>query len=206
MLLKSLLPLALLIAPAAIARPITDPIEDYTAIAVEAARQPDLDVLSVDALFNGTTFNLSSTLAGTVGTTANGEYVWGVNRGAGAANFGPLAPGVLFDAVVVAFADGTGFAFDFGSAAPVALAPGSVHVSGTSIDVRVPLADLPTTGFTGTDYGFNLWPRLIGGDTTNISDFAPDNSTFKASLVPEPAAFALLGVGALGLIARRRLA
>ena len=76
--------------------------------------------------------------------------------------------------------------------------------SGDTISASVPLSLLPSSGFMPTQFGFNLWPRLNGGDFTNIADFAPNNSTFAA--VPEPASWALMivGFGALGGMVRAR--
>jgi hypothetical protein len=62
----------------------------------------DLDVLSTGAIYDGTNFRFFATLNGNVGTTSGAFYVWGVDRGAGVAGFGALAPGVLFDTTVIA--------------------------------------------------------------------------------------------------------
>jgi hypothetical protein len=72
----------------------------------------------------------------------------------------------------------------------------------------IPLADLPSNGFTAAQYRYNLWPRdgLNTADNGQIADFAPDASSFTAS-VPEPAAWALMiaGFGLVGAALRRRL-
>ncbi|HET6971778.1 MAG TPA: PEPxxWA-CTERM sorting domain-containing protein, partial [Phenylobacterium sp.] len=81
-------------------------------------------------------------------------------------------------------------------------------VSGASFTLVVPRAFLPSTGFAPRDYGFNLWPRngLNPADSTQISDFAPQNALLSAA--PEPAAWALMlaGFGLLGAALRRRRA
>lgn len=167
----------------------------------------DMDVLNISESIVGSNFVLSSTLAGPIGTTANAIYVWGVNRGAGTAGFGPSLglDKVLFDSVVVLRPDATGLVKLLPGSATT-LAAGSVTISGDTITGTIPISLLPTTGFTPAHYGFNLWPRLNGGGVVNISDFAPDNGTIQA--VPEPASWAMMvaGFGLVGTAARRRSA
>jgi hypothetical protein len=189
-------------APAAVAAPLSDPLGDYTAIAVAAARQPDLDVLLVDALRQTSSFFITSTQAGAVGTTTGGIYVWGVDRGTGVAGFGALAPGVLFDTVVVLNPAGGSFVRLIPEALTIPLT-GPLQIAGNSIGATVPFASLPSRGFALDQYGWNLWPRLAGGPTSNIADFAPDNSTFVAR-ASAPGAAALFGFGLAALAARRR--
>src|SRR5207253_8775089 len=111
----------------------------------------DLDVLGVEVKFDGSNFLLHAKLNGTVGTTPGGFYVWGVNRGGNTQGFPTIAPGVLFDRVVVVNSNGTGTVA--GTALP------SVTISGDEIFATVPLANLPSTGFAPGDYTWNLWPR-----------------------------------------------
>lgn len=44
---------------------------------------PDLDVVRVSARYTATQLILSATMAGDIGTSDAGEYVWGINRGQG---------------------------------------------------------------------------------------------------------------------------
>jgi hypothetical protein len=71
----------------------------------------------------------------------------------------------------------------------------------------VPFADLPGNGFTAANYLYNLWPRdgLNTADNGQIADFAPDASSFAAS-VPEPVGWGLmiLGFAMTGALLRRR--
>ena len=188
--------------PAAAA--IVDPAGDYTAIANAAARQGDLDVLAAEVTLSVAGFTLTSTQFGTIGTTPGGIYVWGVNRGAGTAGFGALAPGVLFDAVVVLEPAGDSFVFDAISGIITPIAPAVFGAQ--SITGFAPIAALPSLGFDFADYQFNLWPRIAGGGLDNIADFAPDNSSFGPTvLVPAPGMLALLGMGAVALAQRRRI-
>jgi hypothetical protein len=184
---------------------ISDPLGDFLpTFAGSAAASPDLDVLGATVTYDAgnNLFTFSSVQAGAVGSTATGLYVWGVNRGAGAAGFAANGlGGVLFDAVVLLRPNGTG------SVGGNALPAGAVTVSGNTITGTVSGALLPSTGFLPANYTFNLWPR----DTAfagfgAISDFAPNNANFTAVPVPEPATWLLTSLGLAGLLAWRRKA
>lgn len=174
----------------------------------------DLDVTAVDAILTGAgEVTLIGTHAAAIGTTTGSAYVWGIDRGAGIEPFPTLDPptgeGVIFDSVVVLFADGTGFFLDVvGGGAPQFLDPSVISIDGATISVSLTESLLVSQGFDFADYRYNLWPRFAPGgvdaaDNTQISDFAPDASTFTAR-VPEPGAIGLLGLGLLGLGAMQR--
>jgi hypothetical protein len=166
------------------------------------------DVTSVSAVQNGVDVTISATMAGPATATA---YVLGINRGMGAAFLDtgttPVGAGVLFDSVAILLPGGGSFVDDLlptNSTSPLT----NVTFSGDSFTAVIPLADLPQLGFTTANYLYNLWPRdgLNAADNTQISDFAPDASSFAASFVPEPSAWALMlfGVGMLGAALRGR--
>jgi hypothetical protein len=183
---------------------ITDRPGDFLATFAGSSASTDLDVLSASVFYNAGTdvFTLTATMSGAVGSTATGLYVWGVNRGAGAAGFAANGiTGVRFDRVILLRPDGTGTVAGAG-----ALPGGSVMLSGNTITATVSGSLLPSTGFANKlDYTWNLWPRdsAFAGFTA-IADFAPDNANFTATPVPEPstAVLSLLGLG--GLLAWRR--
>jgi hypothetical protein len=106
---------------------------------------------------------------------------------------------------VTATASGVGAGRDLIANTPFSLDAGSVIVSGNHISVEVPLSLLPTEGFAVSAYLVNLWPR-VGAGNSGISDFAPDNSDFVVSAVPEPGSLAVIaaGIAAIGMLNLRR--
>ncbi len=182
---------------------ITDRPGDFLATFAGSTTAFDLDVIAATVTYNSATdiFTFASTQSGAVGLTATGLYVWGVNRGAGTAGFAVNGlPGVLFDRVVLLRPDGTG------SVSGTNLPAGSVLISGNTITASVSGSLLPSTGYAKGAYTFNLWPRDGGlaAGFTQISDFAPDNANFTATVVPEPASVVLMSLGLAGLLWRRR--
>lgn len=191
---------------AATAAPITDPQGDFLPTYTAGPKGADLDVLSADAVYTGSSFIFSSTEAGPIGTTPGALFVWGIDRGQGTARFGSLAPGVLFDSVVSINPAGTTTVRDLITGLATDLAPSAVTVSGSNLSVVVPAGLLPAfpSLFQPDSYLVNLWPRLGAGNNNQIADFAPDNSDFQVRAVPEPNATALLLSGLAGLAAVRR--
>ncbi len=203
------------LAASAHATVITDPTGDFLGTFV-GPHNADLDVISAQATYDTNFIHLSSTLAGDVGITANGLYVWGVDRG-GATDVlnhlpNPVGAGVNFNSIVIVRPDGVGLVVlvkpdGTPDGAPTALTPGAVTISGHTISAIVPRALLPSTGADISDYGFNIWSRIVGiSSNDQVADFAPDASTFQASAVAEPTSWALMiaGVGLVGAIRRCR--
>ncbi len=167
-----------------------DAVGDFLEV-YDGPRNGDLDVVVADAvLTRGGEVVLRAVHAGPIGTTEGAAYVWGIDRGAGAEILTTLDPptgeGVTFDAVVIVLPDGTGSVIDLvEGGAPRALDPSSVEIAGPVISVTLPEALLPSQGSDFEDWGYNLWPRYAPDgvdplDNTQISDFAPDASTFTA--------------------------
>jgi hypothetical protein len=186
---------------------VTDLPGDFLATFAGSASSTDLDVIAASVLYDPGTdlFKLSGTMSGTVGSTTTGLYVWGVNRGAGVAGFAANGiDGVLFDRVILLRPNGTGTVPGVGD-----LAATSVIVGDNTITAVVPGSFLVSTGFSKTDYTWNLWPRdgAFAGFAA-ISDFAPDNAGFKSSVtaVPEASTLAMciVGLAAVGGAVRRR--
>ena len=111
-----------------------------------------------------------------------------------------LGAGVKFDAVVFLRRDGTARVTTFVGAAGtgVEIRAGTAAIAGNTICGSISGALLGSTSFAKSDYTWNLWPR-IGATNNTISDFAPNSSNVAVSVVPEPFAYALMGLG-LGLV------
>jgi len=186
---------------------ITDNAGDYLATFAGQTSSTDLDVINATVLYDGSAdmFKLTGTMNGAIGTSDDGFYVWGVNRGAGTASFAANGiDGVRFDRVILVRPDRTGTVAGVGN-----LPPGSISILGNTITALVSGAVLPSTGFAKMDYTWNLWPR-DGGYTgfSAISDFAPDNANFATlpGAVPLPPTALLFGSVLLTLGALRRRA
>lgn len=191
---------ALALAAPAAAQPATDAAGDFLP-SYTGPQNSDVDITRVAFTWNGAnTFRLLSRSAGDLGQTPGALFVWGINRGGGAAGFPTLAPGVLFDAVVVVNPFGASFVRDIPGAVTTPLSVGAVRFSGADLFVDLSAALLPSRGFAFGDYTANLWPRVGVGSNDQISDFAPDNSNIAVSTIPEPGTAALV-LPALGLVA-----
>ncbi len=180
-------------------------------------RNGDLDVVTAEVTLTDINLVFASRSAAPIGTTPDGFFVWGIDRGAGTARFGVIntpqgtydATGVLFDSVVVIRPGGASAVNDLISGLSTPLLPGDITISGDNLIARVSLALLPSRGLRFDEYTVNLWPRFGGNGVTGnpqISDFAPDNSNARVTAVPEPATLLLLGIGLAGTVAvvRRR--
>ena len=193
--------LVLALATSAQASTLSDPTGDFLA-SFTGPHNGDLDVVSISVALDGSDFVLTGVMNGAIGTTTGARYIWGVNTGTGVNNFAAIGnPGVLFNNVIALNNDGTG-------ASSGTSLNGNIVISGASITVRAPTSLFPSTGFSLTQYGFNLWPRAVLTATgvtiagaAQISDFAPDNATLS---VPEPASLALMFSGLIGLRGMRR--
>ena len=142
-------------APAAITDPSGDLLGTYT-----GPSNGDVDILSGDVAFDGTSYFLSTTMNGAVGTTTGSLFVWGVDRGSGAPRltFGSpsVGAGVLFDAVIVMFPDGTlrVVTIPLAGAPTITQFAGGTVIDGDTMSATVSLALLGSMGFAPEDYTF----------------------------------------------------
>ena len=202
---------ALAVAASAVpaqATTITDPLGDFLPT-FTGPHDGDLDVLTASAAINMASVTLSATLDRAIGTTPGAIYVFGINRGAGqpllTLGAPPVGQGVNFDAVAVLNPAGGSV---LNLLLPTAVGPTpltNVSFSGSSLTAVIPFSLLPSNGFSTSQYLYNIWPRSGLGQNVQIADFAPDASSFRAS-VPEPAAWGLMlaGFGLAGATLRRR--
>jgi hypothetical protein len=194
---------------------VADPTEDFLPV-YTGPQTGDLDVTRVDARITVPgEVRLSGTHASPIGATPGAAYVWGIDRGQGTDQLNvpplPVGAGVSFDAVAILLPDGTGSFIDLlAGTSPTAIDTSAISISGGTISVILTEALLTSTGFRFAEYGYNLWPRYAPGgvnpfDNTQISDFAPDASTFTAT-IPLPVALTLqlAGLAVLGSVAYRR--
>lgn len=169
---------------------VVDPTGDFLPSFVgDPLLDTDLDVTAFSVTFDSVanSFKFDATFAGAINPARSGLYAIGVNTGTGPiAPFGGIGnPNVIFNQVIAVQKTGA-----------VAIGMNNsltASISGNRFSLIVPLALLPTTGFTPNNYGFNLWPRNGLGNNNQISDFAPNNANFSA--VPEPATWAMLLAG-----------
>lgn len=205
--------LALLASATAASATVVDPADDFLST-YTGPLNGDVDILSGDVAFDGTSYFLTSTLNGSIGSTTGSIFVWGVNRGSGTARltFGTpsLGADILFDAVIVMFPDGTlrVVTIPLAGAPTVNVIAGGTGVAGDTLSATVSLALLGSTGFAPEDYTFSFWSRTrvnpaLDGTNAEIADFLP--GSMEARTVPEPATWLsmLLGFGLIGGVIRR---
>lgn len=179
---------------------------------------PGLDVTCIGVRFDGTNFLLRAETAAPITSVGDSYLVWGINRGAGIPRLQfvgappPMKPDLDFDAVFLPY-----------PAQPTRLqliSPGGVltptfptvefSFTGNVLEAVLPLALLPSTGFSPWQYEFTVWshyePVWTGISTDNR--FKANFSPTVRAVVPEPAAWAMMifGFGAVGGLARRRRA
>ena len=191
-----------------------DPVGDFLPTYLgDRATSAGLDVVSVSAIYNvsNNTFTLNSTLAGPVRTTNATFYSWSVDRGTGTLDFADLGvTGVYEDGrLVIDFEDG-GNGSLVGTAAVITtslsfLPAGSLTVTGNTISVTFSASVFPGNGYTPNKYLWSMFTRSSNSNgLDSIADFAPDNASFTAALVPEPGSLALLLTGVTVIALRRR--
>lgn len=121
-------------------------------------------------------------------------------QGTGAANASQVAPAFTIDPASVAdgfgvtlTADANGYTFSY---------TGLTTSSGTLADVTGTFAPGEFTSEFGNGHFYLLTQkRLVGTTTLDISE-----ASINIETVPEPSSFALIGLGSLGLLLRRRRA
>lgn len=210
----------------AAAVPIVDPVGDFLPTYISSGRPAgaDLDSVAAEVIYHPAShrFEFIGTMAGAIGSTAaigaeGPLYVWGLDRGQGTERFLAGSPaigdGVAFDSVVILRPNGTVSVNLFGLGGGATNLPaGTALISGNTISAFLDETLLPSLGRDFGDYTWNLWPRFGAGLNAQISDFSPNETSGGVDAanarvtVPEPSTLALLGIGALALIKRRKIA
>jgi hypothetical protein len=189
------------------AMPFLDASDDFLS-SYTGAKDADLDVVQADVVIDpeARTITFSGAMRGNIDTRSNKLYVFGVDRGAGAAGgdlifHGPLGgqprigEGVRWDAAVALTASGQALFFDVLAANPglVPLPGVPVSISGHQITATVPLALFASQGFKLREYTFNLWPRSEGSlANTVVPDFAPDQGNARVTIAGKRTRFELV--------------
>ena len=209
----------LLASAAPLSAAFVDPAGDFLAT-YTGPQDGDIDILSGDVAFDGTSFFFTATMAAAIDPTPGQLFAWAINRGTGTPRIDLLrdpdiAPGVLGDAVVVMLPNGGLTVVNIPPAGPPAITfvPGGAAISGDTISATVALSSLASTGFAPSDYTFSLHSRMrvgpdftIDGDNHEIADFLQGSGTLNARAIPEPGTWLtmLLGFGIVGGALRRR--
>ena len=190
---------------------VSDPSDDFLPT-FAGVHNGDLDVVAVNVTLDGSNLDFAATMNDVVGLTPGSVYVFGINRGQGTAKFGNIgAGGVFFDSTFVINQSSVGIVNDLINHTSTAISSvGAVKLLGSTISGVVPVSDLPSEGFSPSEYQYNIWPELGAANpgNTEISDFAPNNSDSAVSVAaPEPTTMSLVGGIALiafGLFRRRK--
>ncbi len=193
------------VASTAQALPFLDASQDFL-LSYTGQKDSELDVVQADVVIDALaqTMTLSGTMRGTIDTRSPKLYVFGIDRGAGAAGgnlvfHGPLGGeptignGVMWDSAIALTAAGQALFFDVLNPGLVPLPNVAVTIIGNQITATGPLSLFPSQGFKLKEYTYNVWPRSeLSLANTVVSDFAPDNGNAPVSIAGKHAQFGLV--------------
>ena len=187
------------------ALPFLDASQDFLS-SYTGPKDSDLDVLQADVVIDALaqTITFSGTMKGNIDTRSPKLYVFGIDRGAGAAGGNlvfhgslggepKIGNGVMWDSAIALTATGQALFFDVLNPGLVPLPNVAVTISGNQISATVPLSLFPSQGFKLKEYTYNVWPRSeLSLANTVVSDFAPDNGNAPVSIAGKRAQFGLV--------------
>ena len=193
------------VAGTAQALPFLDASQDFLP-SYTGPKDSNLDVVQADVVIDALaqTMTLSGTMRGNIDTRSPKLYVFGIDRGAGAAGgnlvfHGPLGGeptignGVMWDSAIALTAAGQALFFDVLNPGLVPLPNVAVTIIGNQITATGPLSLFPSQGFKLKEYTYNVWPRSeLSLANTVVSDFAPDNGNAPVSIAGKRAQFGLV--------------
>jgi hypothetical protein len=162
-------------------------------------KHAELDILGANATINPQQqIDFTGHVLGPINVSQPAFYSFLVNRG-GASSSGPLKgqPRMLFDAEVQVSTGPEGVTATVtllnSQGQPTAineLSPGLLHISGTKVDVTVPLSLLPPSNsqnahHRSSHYSYAFLTSVAGTSESNIAGFAPEHTmapiTFSAT-------------------------
>ncbi len=169
-----------------------------------------LDITCVSVSFDGTAFHMKAMLADSIANAGSSYLVWGIDRGKGAPRLQfqgappPIKPDLLFDAVFLAYQDGSSELGIIPEMGPpdFTFPDGLLSYAGNVMTATIPLAMLPSSGFDPWNYRFTVWSHYQANpdehDNNNV--FKADFSATIRPAIPEPASWAMMifGFGAVG--------
>ncbi len=139
------------------------------------------------AVYKGNALELAAILRGPFHDPNPSEYVFALDRGAGA-RLGPTfasRPGITPDALVTITAgpmgsSATGTILDLTTGSTQAINPSQIAIKGATLRVFLNVNQLPSEGAKLANYKFAMWTQTQpGNDIANVAGFAPE-----ASMIP----------------------
>lgn len=152
----------------------------------EAYTGPHYDQLGATAagglkLKNGT-YEFGAILLGSIHLPQPSTYVFGIDRGKGAATSTPFGsrPNIKIDALVsVTFTAGTatGTVTDLTNNHTTALDPSQITTTGSTLRVYVAPSLLPSKGLPTSAYRFSFWTKSdVNGGIESVGSFVPEST------------------------------
>ena len=162
--------------------------------------RPELNGVKASGYVKGKNLVLSGTVAGPIvtkpTTAAMGSiYSFAIDRG-GASKVGPFPdrPHIRFDAIVnvtitikgVTATDAATALTNQPGTTPTTIDPKNVTITGDTVQVTVPLSDLPSNGHAIDQWNVNFFTRNPSGKNNfhSVASFTPEHTMFQIYVKP----------------------